>query len=72
MKTGCVKTSFVKKVAEESKGLTATIANIALVNNDIDELLDVFHEQHNTNPELFRKMVGNDVYSNYLEVLKVG
>lgn len=66
-----MKLDFVQRVAEESKGLIANIAGIALENNHVDQLMDIFHEQHSTNPDLFRKMIGNEIYSDYLEVVKL-
>lgn len=66
-----MKLDFVQKVADQSNGLVAKIAGIALENNHIDQLMDIFHEQHSTNPDLFKKMIGNEVYSDYLEVVKL-
>lgn len=66
-----MKLNFVQKVVIESKGLTACIADIALTNNEIEQLFEIFHEQNIMNPDLLRKMMGENVYSDYLEVVKV-
>lgn len=62
------KINFVKRVANESNTLHAKIAKIALCSNEIDQLLRILHEQHQTNPQLFIKMIGEDLYSDYLEI----
>lgn len=62
--------NFVQRVSFESNELTACIAEIALINNEIANLFAIFHEQHTTNPDLFRKMMGEEVYLEYLEVLE--
>ncbi len=64
-----MKLNFVQKVSKESSGIVANIAELALAKNEIDQLMDIFHDQHSTNPELFKKMLGNEIYIKYLEIV---
>lgn len=64
-----MKLDFVKRVVNESHDLHATIAEIALDSNEIDQLLEILHEQYQTNPQLFIKMIGEEVYLDYLELI---
>lgn len=64
-----LKLDFIQRVVSESNELTACIAKIALTNNEIDQFFEILQEQHKTNPELFKKMIGYQVYSSFLEVL---
>lgn len=64
-----MKLDFVKRVANESHDLHATIAEIAIGSDEIDQLLEIFHEQYQTNPQLFIKMIGEEVYLDYLELI---
>lgn len=69
-KEDSLKLNFVKRVASESNTLHAKIAKIALCSNEIDQLLRILYEQHQTNPKLFIKMLGDELYLEFLKVTK--
>lgn len=65
-----IKLNFAQKVADTSTGLCSDIAKIALDKNEIDQLISIFIEQQQTNEELFRKMMGEEVYGDFLKIIE--
>ncbi len=65
-----IKLNFAQKVADTSTGLCSDIAKIALDKNEIDQLISIFIEQQQTNEELFRRMIGEEVYEDFLKIIE--
>lgn len=65
-----IKLNFAQKVADTSTGLCSDIAKIALDKNEINQLISIFIEQQQTNEELFRRMIGEEVYEDFLKIIE--
>lgn len=64
-----IKLNFAQKVADTSSGLCSDIAKIALDQNEIDQLISIFIEQYQTNEDLFRIMMGEEVYGDFIKMI---
>jgi hypothetical protein len=65
-----IKLNFAQKLADTSTGLCSDIAKIALDKNEIDQLYAIFIEQHQTNEELFRRMLGEEFYGDFIKIIE--
>ena len=54
-------TEFAEHVATDCEGLPALIARKALENNDLDDLMEIFREHFDRNPEILNKMLGGRI-----------
>ena len=58
---------FAKKVALETEGLIAFVANLAIEQNEFDHFFHVLQEQYHLDPNKFESQLGVSLFSEFLE-----
>ncbi len=66
--TDTQKLFFAKKVALETEGLIAFVANLAIEQNEIDHFFHVLQEQYHLDPNKFESQLGASLFSEFLEL----
>jgi hypothetical protein len=59
---------FAKKVALETKGLIAFVANLAIEQNEFDHFFHVLQEQYQLDPNKFELQLGGSLLTEFLEI----
>ncbi len=59
---------FAKKVALETEGLIAFVANLAIEQNEFDHFFHVLQEQYSLNPKKIESQLGDHLFSEFLEL----
>jgi|GEM_PF-2799477 hypothetical protein len=65
--TDSQKLDFAKKVAFETEGLIAFVANLAIEQNEYDHFFHVLNEQFRLDAEKFKSQLGEHLFSEFLE-----
>lgn len=61
-------TEFAKRVSTERKGLPAIIARKAIDENKLDDLMEVYNEHFDRNPEILNKMLGDELFLLFIKI----
>lgn len=59
---------FAKKVALETEGFIAFVANLAVEQNEFDHFFDVLQEQYHLYPNKFELQLGKSLFNEFLEL----
>lgn len=59
---------FAKKVALETEGLIAFVANLAVEQNEFDHFFHVLNEQYCLDTQKFKSYLGEPLFSEFLEI----
>ncbi len=59
---------FAKKVALETEGLVAFVANLAVEQNEFDHFYHVLNEQYRLDTQKFKVQLGERLFSEFLEI----
>ena len=59
---------FAKRVSTDCKGLPAIIAKKALEENKLDDLMEIYREHFDRNPEILNKMLGDELFSLFIKI----
>jgi hypothetical protein len=66
--TDTQKLFFVKKVALETEGLIAFVANLAVEQNEFDHFFHVLNEQYHLDTQKFKSHLGESLFAEFLEL----
>jgi hypothetical protein len=59
---------FAKRISIECEGLPAIIATIAIEEDKLGELMEIYCEHFNQNPKILNKMLGDDLYKIFMKI----
>jgi hypothetical protein len=59
---------FAERVSIECEGLPALIAKRAIDEKEIDDLMEIFREHFDRNPEILNKMLGEELFTLFKEI----
>jgi hypothetical protein len=59
---------FAERVSIECEGLPALIAKRAIEEKEIDDLMEIFREHYNRNPDILNKMLGDKLFSLFIKI----
>jgi hypothetical protein len=59
---------FATRVSTDCKGLPAIIARKALEENKLDELMEIYREHFDRNPDILNKMLGDELFSLFIKI----
>jgi hypothetical protein len=59
---------FAERVSIECEGLPALIAKRAIEEKEIDDLMEIFREHYNRNPDILNKMLGDELFSLFIKI----
>ncbi len=66
--TDTQKLFFAKKVALETEGLIAFVANLAIEQNEFDHFFNVLQEQYHLDATKFELQLGESLFTEFLEI----
>jgi hypothetical protein len=61
-------TEFTVRVSIDCEGLPSLIARRAIEENEIDDLMEIFREHFDRNPEILNKMLGDELFSLFIKI----
>jgi hypothetical protein len=61
-------TEFTVRVSIDCEGLPSLIARRAIEESEIDDLMEIFREHFDRNPEILNKMLGDELFSLFIKI----